>query len=221
MPAEILQIMRPEITSTIERLNKRRFLPDPIAGGHFSKIVSVMSSAYKRHGYIIERAILEQLKLCPNFDVWRDDTFMVSAMADQIVAQGMNNPAALQGTETAYQEGHRTLQVDAIVFNKETRHLSAYEIKRGAGKHDSGKTRQILRDVLCVQVLLKAYGISRGFDVQTSSSHVIFYYGICSLRPPYRLTKNDLDEHFGWAVAADVEEVNGYYKEQLYAILAG
>ena len=133
MPAEILQILKPEITKTIERLNKKLFLPDPIAGAHFSKIVSVMSSAYKRHGYIVERAILEQLKRCPDFDVWRDDTFMISAMADQIVAQAMNNPPALQGTETAYLVGHRTLQVDAIVYNKETHHLSAYEIKRGAG----------------------------------------------------------------------------------------
>ena len=48
----VLQLIKPEIESTIKRLDLKAFDPDPIAGPHFSKITSVMSSAYKRHGYI-------------------------------------------------------------------------------------------------------------------------------------------------------------------------
>jgi hypothetical protein len=55
----LVELLEPVIDATIQRLNNKVFLPDPIAGPHFSRIVSVMSSAYKRHGYIIERAILE------------------------------------------------------------------------------------------------------------------------------------------------------------------
>jgi len=218
---ELLETLTPEIERTINSLNKRKFSPDPIAGLHFSKIVSVMSSAYKRHGYIIERAILEQLKLNPDFVAWRDDAFMISPMADQIVSSGMSNPSTLNGTETAYLAGHRTLQVDAIVFNKTTGHLAAYEIKRGAGAHDAGKRRQMLRDTLCVQVLLKSYGLQRNLHVKSVSSHVIFYYGKCSLPAPYRLTRAELDSHFGWKVSEAVEGVNGLYREKLFAILAG
>lgn len=158
MTALLVETLKPEIEKTINSLNKKKFSPDPIAGSHFSKIVSVMSSAYKRHGYIIERAILEQLKRNPDFEAWRDDAFMISPMADQIVSTGLAKPSTLTGTETAYQQGQRTLQVDAIVFNRRTGHISAYEIKRGAGSHDAGKRRQMLRDVLCVQVLLRSYG---------------------------------------------------------------
>jgi hypothetical protein len=58
--SSVLEVMKPEIESTIKRLDLKHFEPDPIAGPHFSKITSVMSSAYKRHGYILERAILER-----------------------------------------------------------------------------------------------------------------------------------------------------------------
>ena len=55
----VLDLLKPEIENTIKRLDTKHFEPDPIAGPHFSKITSVMSSAYKRHGDILERAILE------------------------------------------------------------------------------------------------------------------------------------------------------------------
>src|SRR5215831_5923618 len=55
----VLELLKPEIEKTIKGLDSKNFPPDPIAGPHFSKITSVMSSAYKRHGYILERAILE------------------------------------------------------------------------------------------------------------------------------------------------------------------
>jgi hypothetical protein len=75
--ADVLDVLRPLIDATIRRLNSKQFLPDPIAGPHFSRIVSVMSSAYKRHGHIIERAILEQLQRHPQFEVWTDALFQV------------------------------------------------------------------------------------------------------------------------------------------------
>ncbi len=82
---DLVSIMEPEVEETIQQLNARKFRSDPIAGPHFSKIVSVMSSAYKRHGFIIERAILEQLKLNPAFEAWEDRVFQVTSTADHIV----------------------------------------------------------------------------------------------------------------------------------------
>jgi len=55
----VLDLVKDEVEKTIKRLNAKRFIADPIAGEHFSKIPSILSSAYKRHGYILERAILE------------------------------------------------------------------------------------------------------------------------------------------------------------------
>jgi len=218
---DLVEILKPEVEATIQRLREKKFRPDPIAGEHFSKIVSVMSSAYKRHGFIIERAILEQLKLNQDFEVWEDKAFQVPATADHIVDSAITNPEHIFGSETGYREGHRTLQVDAIVFNRRDGTIRAYEIKRGSGLHDAGKRRSILRDLLCLQVLLKSYGLQRGLDVTEAKANIIFYYGQCSLKKPFSLTKDELDEHFGFPVVDAVEAVNGYFKERLFSILAG
>src|SRR5262245_21885203 len=163
----VLDVLKPEIDKTIIGLDSKAFEPDPIAGRHFSKITSVMSSAYKRHGYILERAILESLRLCPHFAVWRDPLFQVPPAVEHIVDGSIVDATKLIGTDYPYSVGQRTLQVDAIVFNKNTGVLSAYEIKRGAGLHDSGKRRSMLKDTLCIQVLLKSYGKQRNHDANT------------------------------------------------------
>jgi hypothetical protein len=217
----VLDLLKPEIEKTVTGLDSKLFDPDPIAGPHFSKITSVMSSAYKRHGYILERAILEALKLCPHFEVWRDPIFQVPSSVDHIVAGSILEPTKLIGTDYPYSDGQRTLQVDAIVFDKNKGTLRAYEIKRGSGLHDSGKRRSMMRDTLCVQILLKSYGTGRGYDCKSAFSHVVFYYGKCSIPKPFSITGAELDEHFGFSVYEAVEEVNRYFQGRLFSILAG
>jgi hypothetical protein len=213
--------MKDEIENTIKRLDSKAFDPDPIAGPHFSKITSVMSSAYKRHGYILERSILEALKLCPHFEVWRDPIFEVPSAVDHIVAGSIGEPTKLIGTDYPYSAGQRTLQVDALVFDKNAGTLRAYEVKRGSGFHDSGKRRSMLRDTLCVQILLKHYGKGRGIDANSALSQIIFYYGKCSIPKPFSITGAEMDEHFNWPVYEAVDEVNKYFQGRLFAILAG
>ena len=180
-----------------------------------------MSSAYKRHGHIIERALLEALKQCPHFEVWHDPFFEVPSAVDHIVDGSILNPTRLIGTDYPTSEGQRTLQVDIFVFDKNTGCLRAYEIKRAFGPHDLGKRRSMLKDILCIQVLLKSYGKARGLDVKEAFSHIIFYYGKRSIPKPFSFTGPELDAHFGWPVYDAVEEVNKYFQERLFSILAG
>lgn len=217
----VLDLVRDEVEKTIHSLEAKIFVPDPIAGPHFSKITSLLSSAYKRHGYILERAILEALKQCDHFEAWREERFQVPSSVDHIVAGSIGAPTRLIGTDFPYSEGERTLQVDVVVYDKNTKIIRAYEIKRGAGLHDSGKRRSMLRDTLCVQILLKDYGRQRGLEVEKAFSHIIFYYGQCSIPKPFSLTGVEMDEHFGWPVHDAVEEVNQHFKARLFAILSG
>ena len=129
--ALVLELLKPEIEKTIKGLDSKNFKPDPIAGPHFSKIPSMPSSASKRHGYILERAILESLRLCPHFEVWKDPTFQLPSAVEHIVEGSIAEPTKLIGTDYPYSDGQRTLQVDAVVFNKNTGTLRAYEVKRG------------------------------------------------------------------------------------------
>src|SRR5262245_22711610 len=174
----VVERLKPKIEKTIQGLSRQQFPPDPIAGEHFSTIVSLMSSAYKRHGRILERAIVESLTMCPDLEVWSEKEFHVSDTTDHIVVPALKEPSLLSGTHTADHPGSRTLQIDALVYNKKTRHLGAYEIKRGGGAHDAGKRKQHLGDLLSVNILLKPYGHTRcHLDVASCSSHAIFYYG--------------------------------------------
>jgi len=180
-----------------------------------------MSSAYKRHGHILEAALLETLRLCPHFEVWNDKKFHIPPPVDHIVAGSVADPTKLIGTDYPYSESAKTLQVDAIVFNKNTGVLRAYEVKRGFGEHDRGKKRQMLNDALCIQVLLKSYAKQRGHDPQNAFSHVIFFYGKCSIPKPFAITGSELDEHFSWPVYESVDEVNKYFRDRLFSMLSG
>jgi hypothetical protein len=214
------EILASQIDLTIDGLKRKRFTPDPISGKYYSKIASLISSACKRHGFILERALVEQLKTCPRFEVWEDKVFHVTTTAEHIVDTIFGTPdRAIQTTTDYSPQSHRTLQIDAIVYDRERKTLGAYEIKRGGGLHDSGKRRSILRDLLCTQVLLKSYGTQRGFEVEEAASRVIFYYGKCSIKKPFSLTAEELDEHFGWPVREAVERLNEYYRQKLFDLL--
>jgi hypothetical protein len=218
--ASLLDSMRPIIEKTVNALIKKRFPSDPIAGRYYSQIVSVMSSAYKRHGYILETAILNHLRRCTRFEVWREPVFEVSTNADLLATGSLKDPFSILGNQINYESGPRQLQLDVLVYDKAAKTLKAYEVKRGFGSHDAGKRRQILRDTLCVSVLLRSYGISKGLDVSDSAAHVIFYYGKKSISAPFAIAGSELDAHFNWPVHAAVEEVNGLFKRRLHEMLS-
>lgn len=217
---ELLKVLSPEVEKTIAALAAKKFAPDPLAGSHFSRMVSLFSSAYKRHGFILESAILARLSQNRKLKVWNDPKFFVSGAADQFAATLITDPKSAIGKEHPYTEEGRTLQVDLIVWDEERKTITAYEIKRGHGDHDAGKKRSILRDLLCVQVLLRQYAVARGLAAESAFSRIIFYYGKCSIPKPFNLTKDELDDHFGFSVTAEVEAVNLHFRRRLFEILS-
>ena len=191
-------------------------------GAEYSRITSVVSSAYKRHGHILEAAILEGLRSFDRFKVWNDPRLAISRPAEALASTYMNNPAAALGANIAHDGvGERTLQVDLLVHDRERNSVSSYEIKRGAGTHDAGKRRSMLRDLLCTQVILKSYGEQHlNLNCDSAHSHIIIYYGAEDLGRPFTLNREDLDEHFGVPLVEQVEEVNAYYRGQIEQLLA-
>jgi hypothetical protein len=207
-----------EVDATISRLAGKQFSVDPVVEARYSRITSIVSSAYKRHGSIIERAFSAALRRAPHLRVWEDPVFRVSAAAERLAdaeATALGNTLRYGGDDYV-----RTLQVDFLVFDDRDNRLGAYECKRGFGYHDSGKKRSMLRDLRCLQMLIKSYGEQRDLPVINSEARVIFYYGQCSVGAPWALTRGDLDAHFGAPVTEAVEHVNEYFKSRLSALLA-
>ena len=73
-----LERVRPFVDDAIEKLRSASFREDPIAGRKYSRATSIISSAYKRHGAILERALVERLKDCARLRVWTEDDFKLS-----------------------------------------------------------------------------------------------------------------------------------------------
>lgn len=69
------QQILPSVDTTIEKLVSKRFIDDPLIPGEYSRIASIVSSAYKRHGFILEQAILIRLKNIKSLEVWDDFEF--------------------------------------------------------------------------------------------------------------------------------------------------
>jgi hypothetical protein len=209
--------VKPLVDETVRRLAVNAFRDDPIAGGHYARATSIVSSAYNRHGKILEAAIFERLRDNNRLSVWSDPTFAVSPAADALV--GSSTRADCFKSQLPYGETKRTLQIDIVVYDNLHRSLRTYEVKRGNGQHDAGKVRSIMRDLICTHVLLKSYGEGRGHGVDHAEAKIIYYYGVRSVPAPISLVREELDDHFEYPVVDAVEQVNTYFRDRLHELL--
>jgi hypothetical protein len=153
---EFMHRVAPVVDDTIRALASKRFIVDPVAGPRYSRATSIISSAYKRHGRILETAIREGLRDSNRHRVWQESAFRVSRAADGLVSS--QNEDACRQSHLPYGELNRSIQVDLVAYDEADQTIRAYEVKRGNGQFDAGKIRSIRRDLMCVQVLLKSYG---------------------------------------------------------------
>jgi hypothetical protein len=92
-----MERVAPMVDDTIRMLAKVKFVEDPIAGVRYSRATSIISSAYKRHGRILEFALRESLRDSNRHKVWHDEAFKVSHEAD-VLAQTQDWVACRQTT---------------------------------------------------------------------------------------------------------------------------
>jgi hypothetical protein len=207
----------PVVDATIRALAKTKFVQDPVAGLKYSRATSIISSAYKRHGRILETALRESLRESNRHKVWQDDAFRVTRAAEALV--GSQSEEACRHTTLPYGDSVRTVQVDMVAFDDADQTIRSYEVKRGNGRFDAGKVRSIKRDLICIQVLLKSYGELAKLKPVAAESRIIFYYGMRSIAQPWSLVREELDDHFGFPVVSRIEEANAYFSNKLHALL--
>ena len=105
---DFMERVAPIVDETIKALAKVEFIPDPIAGTHYSRTTSIVSSAYKRHGKILEFALRESLRESNRHKVWNDEAFKVWREADAL-ANTQDFESCRQST-LPYGNSVRTLQ---------------------------------------------------------------------------------------------------------------
>jgi hypothetical protein len=216
-----MERVTPVVDATIAALARTKFIEDPVAGVNYSRATSIVSSAYKRHGKILETAIREGLRDSNRHRVWSEDTFRVSTAANALVNSliGLPGDESCRQSALPYGERARTLQIDMVAYDEADKTIRAYEVKRGNGQFDAGKIRSIKRDLMCVQVLLKSYGQTASVAPVAAEAKIIFYYGMRSIPRPWSLVRDDLDDHFGFPIVEKIEQANGYFRERLHKLL--
>lgn len=212
-----MERVAPVVDETIRALAETEFVADPIAGAKYSRATSIVSSAYKRHGRILETALRESLRDSNRHRVWQEDVFRVSRAADALV--NAQSDEECRRSNLPYGEANRKLQVDMIAFDESDYTIRAYEVKRGNGQFDAGKIRSIKRDLLCVQVLLRSYGEVSRVTPTAAEARIIFYYGVRSIPRPWSLVGTELDAHFGYPVTQKIEQANEYFRKRLHELL--
>lgn len=203
---------------TIEKLGAAHFREDPIAGRKYSRATSIISSAYKRHGAILERALLERLKDCARFRIWTEDDFKLShdSLREVRIAERIE---PLLRMKLPYGDRERAIRVDILAYDEETGALNAYNVKRGNGAYDGGKRRIIQNELIRTHMLLEDYGRVLGLSPRTSHAHIVFYYGVMSLPSPMAISGEQLDDHFRFLVRDPIELVNTYFVSRLHDLI--
>lgn len=214
----LLDRLIPLIDETIRKLAQTKFRLDPLGGRKYSRATSIVSSAYKRHGVLLGQAIIERLKECAHLRVWTESGFKLSTESDALFRQHDYIEKCL-GFALPYGEAERTIPIDMMVYDKRSETLRSYNIKRGNGSYDAGKRRLITEELVRTHMLLKSYAQLHGLRPNSVGAHIIFYYGVISIPPPFSFAGDQMDEHFGFDVSAAVEAANEYFRRQLYELI--
>ena len=221
------QELKEKVDLTVSALAEKKFKVDPIAGENFSRFPSIVGSMQKRHGLIIESAILEAVGNLPNYTVWQVPAFHISQDVIAAVSSAnnvKNNPDWIHLLNNSYpyteENSAKTIQVDMVAFNRSTKDVVAMEIKRGYSTHDGGKKKAILKDVLSIQMLLKSYAENKtGEIIDSTKSLVCSYYSSREFNDLISVDRHDLDDLFGSEICLYVEQVNQYYQEKIQKLL--
>jgi len=218
--------MKEEIKRTIDEKIKALFNKpadpddyDPAFTKPQNKLRYVLHTATIMHGQMLEVAYLNALKKeLTDCNVWEDKSFKVSR--DALSVSTEQSDRRVLETFLPYGEcvkiGNREkkTQVDAIVYNNNTKKVTAFEIKRGGSHHDRQKKEKLLADIIATQVLLKDYTVQKGYEVKDAKTLLISHMGTQLLQPDWthlQINGNKVNEYFGNDIIQHVTAAENYW----------
>ena len=206
-----------EIEQAVATLLGRKINADPILG-LASGIVSRLASVPKIHGSILQHTIEEVVSELPFVTVLAEQVIPITEFADRM-ADGKEYDLCLRASAPFSKRVVGKVKVDLVVINHVTGVATAYEIKRGHGKHDAGKQQKIRHDLIRVKLVLADHLRSMGHTVTSAEVRLVVYYGKETLEPIVSLSRESIDEHFQAPVTAMVERVAEVMRQKTHEIL--
>ncbi len=125
---------------------------DPLFGTNprLSSLVSEIDGIKKRHGLLIERALIFAINKLPDWEARRDEKIPIAGS---------------------------WLKLDCLAFNATSGKLYVFECKRGHGSFDSDKIKAIDRRLDSIGSSIVAYATSKGWRFASSDIFILSFYG--------------------------------------------
>lgn len=120
-----------------------------VANPRLSSLVSEVDGIKKRHGLLIERALIFAINKLPH---WQ---------------------AAKEQIQVAGGKAH----LDCLAFNARTGKLYVFECKRGHGSFDGDKTRAIDQRLGNIKASIGAHAASKGWSPSSTGVFILSFYG--------------------------------------------
>lgn len=192
------------------------FREDPLLTTALSRLVSVSSSVIKRHGSVLEGAIADALESSGRYMILRRQRLPITAEGRTLAEAGRHDEEVLEVTAV-----ESWVDADLIVLDKYTGHLLALQIKRGGGKTDMKKRRQIEKDLRSARPTFRAAFAKERPDLEVRSCDVriVDVYGGGGFDPGLTILGEELDAAFDMPVQAWITATTSALRAALAAML--
>jgi hypothetical protein len=179
------------VRRTIAKIAKRKFREDPLVVSDLSLTASEVSSAYKRHGFVLEVALRTALDTRADLKAW--------------TAKLLVPPRTKQ------------VQVDLLTYQPASQTLTAYEVKRGFDNQDDQARDGLEKRLTDLLAFLPKYANSKNLSAAVYKVAVVGYYDEMngSIGPHKLIARPDLIAEFGQATMDFLEDVNDYFSHCL------
>jgi hypothetical protein len=191
---------------------------DPVIGADLSKSFSIINSVVKRHGLLIQRTLGDALAASGRFEILTEVPLPITEAAHDLLTSENSDRDLVKIQLKADSKTLRMVTIDLVVVDTESGWAGAYDVKRGNGATESRKRRPIELDLRAARLILASFLAKYGYDgVRSVTSAVIDYYGASGFSKEMKLTREELDEHFGVPVVDTIEAMTAELQRALHA----
>jgi hypothetical protein len=191
---------------------------DPVIGPDLSKSFSIINSVVKRHGLLIQRTLADALAASGRFEILTEVPLPITEAANDLLTSQNSERDLAKIQLKADSKTIRMVTIDLIVVDTESGWAGAYDVKRGNGATESGKRRPIEHGLRAGRLVLASFLSKYGYEgIRSVTSAVIDYYGASGFSKDLKVTRDELDEHFGVPVLETIDAMTAELGRALHA----
>jgi len=191
---------------------------DPVIGPDLSKSFSIINSVVKRHGLLIQRSLGDALAASGRFEILTEVPLPITEAAHDLLTSQNSDRDLVKIKLKADSKTLRMVTIDLVVVDTESGWAGAYDVKRGNGATESRKRRPIELDLRAGRLVLASFLSKCGYDgIRSVTSAVIDYYGASGFSKEMKLTRDELDGHFGVPVLDTIDAMTAELQRALHA----